>query len=270
MRFANKLYYYDHGARDIYAYYLYDTGQMRPTEGVAADVRDWFDAISPQRVSEIAFTPVVASARNEVWMRIPMATGSTFLVLDGTKGEWLRRDQGGDPCAPAVYGDGVYSAQGNKILMEYGGNGFDGEFRGSEYLFNIINLDSDSNLKIPKFPVIFTLDSSVENDFFVEFTYDDNPERRKVKRLAKKYRAGSLVWVDDDEDLEGGEWTDDDEDTAHGVWTDNSSYNILLSLPGLLPYKQLQIRIFTSEEGQAFAVKRIEMKRVKVKTKTIV
>ena len=43
----------------------------------------------------------------------------------------------------------------------------------------------------------------------------------------------------------------------------------MFNLAGLLNFKQLQIRIFTEEKGQEFGIKRLELKRVKFKTKTI-
>ena len=50
LRFDNKLFYYDHFARNVFAYYLYDSGQTRPTDGLANDIKKYFDII-PNGVS---------------------------------------------------------------------------------------------------------------------------------------------------------------------------------------------------------------------------
>lgn len=51
------------------------------------------------------------------------------------------------------------------ILREYQTSNFADEFIGAEYLANIINVGSDSNMKVPKMPLILTLDFNQENDF---------------------------------------------------------------------------------------------------------
>ena len=268
LRFDNKVFYYDHKARNIFAYYLYDVGQTRPTDGFGDNVRRYFNQIDETKFNRIYLLPFISEQKNEIWLKLPTVSGSIILVLDYTKGEWLVRDEQ-SIVSFLTFNNAVYSSFENKILREYLDSTFNGEFRGAEYLFNIVNCGSDSNLKIPKYPIILTLDSAYHNDFYIDFTYNDNPETTKTKHISRGYPSNVLIWVDNDDDLSGGWWSDDDADTTGGVWIDNNSYNVLLRVPNLLPFKQLQMRIYTLESPQDFGIKRIEMKRVKIKTKTM-
>ena len=189
------------------------------------------------------------------------------MILDYLKNEWVIRDVSGLN-AMMLYDGAIYTATGNKMYREYLGNSFNGEFRPAEYLMNIINVGSDSNLKIPKLPIIFTFDSKYANNFYIEFTYDDKPDRRKLKKISKDGDK-FLIWCEDANDEEGGYWAEDENDEAGGIWGRDDSLNVTYSLTGTMPFKQLQMRIFTKEINEEFGIKRIEMKKVKVKTKTI-
>ena len=117
-------------------------------------------------------------------------------------------------------------------------------------------------------PLILTLDFNQENDFFIELTYDDNPERKQTKRVVKT-SEGYLIWALSSDDENGGLWAKDKNDAAGGMWFDKNRNTVMFNLAGLRHFKQLQIRIYTSEVGQEFGIKRLELKRVKVKTKTL-
>lgn len=71
------------------------------------------------------------------------------------------------------------------------------------------------------------------------------------------------------DDEKGGLWAKDKNDAAGGMWFDKNRNTVMFNLAGLRHFKQLQIRIYTSEAGQEFGIKRLELKRVKVKTKTL-
>lgn len=268
IRFDNKLYYYDHFARNVFAYYLYDNGQTRPTNGLANEVKVCFDKIDPERLDELQMAGFTLEERSEIWFKLPKKGGGTLvLIWDYLKNEWLERDQP-EVASMLMWDNLICTTGGSKIRQEYLGNTFDGEFRPAEYLMNIINVGSDSNLKIPKLPIIFTFDSRYSNNFYIELTYDDKPERKKLKKIEKnndKY----LVWAYQEDDETGGYWALDEQDEAGGLWARDDSLNVTYSLAGTLPFKQLQLRIFTQEVNQGFGIKRIEMKKVKVKTKTV-
>lgn len=268
LKIDNKLLYFDYQARNVYAYYLIDTGQTRPTNGIANDVIEFFSSIDTTRMQEIQTISYINGDRSEIWFKLPYLGKNKIIIYDLLKSEWVEREAQEDLRALALIGNQLYSASGNDILNEYLTTTFNEEFKGSEYLTNIINIGSDSNLKIPKMPLIITLDFNKENDFYLEVKYDDNPDRTQVKRVVKTTK-GYLIWAKDEEDPDGGIWATDEDDPDGLMWFDKNRYSIMFNLAGLRPFKQMQIRLYTAEPGQEFGIKRLEFKRVRVKTKTL-
>lgn len=268
IKFDNKLFYYDNEAKNVFAYYLLDSGQTRPTDGLANNIIEYFDDLAKARINEIEIVSYVSGSRSEIWFKMPSAAENKILIYDYLKGEWIERKAESDIRGLAVIDGALYSASGTKILKEYVGNTFNGEFISAEYKMNIINIGSDSNLKVPKMPLIMTLDFDYDNDFYIEFIYDDRIDRSKIKRVIK-IPKNYLIWAKDKDDEGGGFWATDKEGANGGIWCPNNKNNVMFNLAGLLNFKQLQIRIFTKEAPQEFGIKRIELKRVKMKTKTI-
>ncbi len=268
IRFDNKLFYYDYLAKNVFAYYLIDTGQTRPTDGLANNVIEFFDGIYSDRINEIEVVPYISGERSEIWFKLPYLDKNKILIFDYLKKEWIERSPQDDIRALSVIDGFLYSASGENILREYLTSRFGDEFIPAEYKMNVINVNSDSNLKVPKMPLIFTLDFDRDNDFFIEFVYDDKPEKPKIKRVVKLVK-GYLIWSKNEEDENGGLWAESFDDENGGIWVSSDKNTVMFNLAGLLNFKQLQIRIYTQEEGQEFGIKRMELKRVKIKTKTI-
>jgi hypothetical protein len=268
IKFDNKLFYYDDVAKNVFAYYLLDSGQTRPTEGLANNVIDYFKDIFRSRIKEIELVSFVVNNKSEIWFKMPYLGKNVIIVYDYLKGEWTERVAQSDIRAISVIDGALYSASNTKILKEYLSDYFDGEFMPSEYKMNVINVGSDSVLKVPKMPLILTLDFDYDNDFYIEFIYDDRPDRSKIKRVVKLNKS-YLIWAKSYDDENGGFWAIDENDENGGIWVDGDKNTVMFNLAGLLNFKQLQIRIFTEEKGQEFGIKRIELKRVKFKTKTI-
>lgn len=268
IKFDNKLFYYDNIAKNVFAYYLLDSGQTRPTDGLANNVIDFFVGLYQDKLSEIEVISYVSGDRSEIWFKLPYLDENKILIYDYLKQEWIERKAQDDIKALAVVNGGLYSATGTKLLKEYLTTSFDGVYIPAEYKMNVINLNSDSNLKVPKMPLIMTLDFDYENDFYIEFIYDDRPDRSKVKHIVK-LGSGYLIWSKSADDENGGLWALDENDPAGGIWVDQDKNNVMFNLAGLLNFKQLQIRVYTEESPQEFGIKRFELKRVKTKTKTI-
>lgn len=268
VKFDNKIFYYDGKAQNVFAYYLIDTGQTRPTNGLADNVIGFFSGTDGSRAEQMEIVPYISGDRSELWFKLPYLDGDKILIYDYLKSEWVERQQQQYVKGLSVIGGSLYSADGNKILREYMTSDFAGTFIPAEYKMNIINIGSDSNLKVPKMPLILTLDFDYENDFFMEFIYDDRPERSKTKRIVK-FAKEYLIWANGEKDEIGGLWAEDEGDEVGGMWLSEDKNTVMFNLAGLLNFKQLQIRIYTAEAGQEFGIKRIELKRVKLKTKTI-
>lgn len=271
IKFDNKLYYYDRASKNIFAYYLYDSGQIRPSDGVASNIFEEFNDVDNTRIKETQFFPVLVENRNEIWFKVPVKGGlNKVLILNYTLGEWVARTEQ-KITKVMIYNDELYSCFDNHILKEYNGENYGNEFIPSHYEFNVINLGSDATLKSCKGRIFFTLDTTdedgddIENDFYIQFIRDGNEMRSKIKRISKKIPDDTLIWVNDDEDLSGGYWVEDDEDKRGNVWLRISRYDQLLKLPPIAPFKQLKIKIFTAFAGQRFAIKRIEFAKINVK-----
>jgi len=268
VKFDNKLFYFDYKSKNVFAYYLIDVGQTRPTDGLANDVMSYFDGLDTTRFDEIEAVSYVSGERSEIWFKLPYLSGDKILIYDYLKQEWICRLAQDDIKAFMTYGDNLYSASGNNSLLEYRTDKFAGVFKVSEYKTNLINLGSDSNLKVPKMPLIITLDSDKTNDFYMELIYDEDPTRKQLKRIVKN-PDGYLVWAKSADDEDGGVWALSKDDENGLMWYDEEMGAVMYDLSGLYPFKRLQIRIYTQEDGQQFGIKRLEFKRVRTVKKTL-
>ena len=268
IKFDNKLFYYDNVAKNVFAYYLLDSGQTRPTDALANNVLSYFDELDSERLNEIELISYVYGNKSEIWLKLPSAESNRILIYDYLNGEWTERKAQDDIRAFALIRGGLYSASGTKILKEYVSSTFDGVYIPSEYKMNVINLKSDSNIKVPKMPLILTLDYDCENDFYMEFIYDDMPDKSRTKHIVKLIK-GYLIWSKSENDEEGGRWALDENDENGGIWVSSDKNTVMFNLDGVLHFKQLQIRIYTLESPEEFAIKRLELKRVRIKTKSL-
>lgn len=265
IKFDNKVFYYDPLAKNIFAYYLYDSGQTRPTDGLANNIMKYLSQINVNKTDELVFKTFISGDKSEIWVKVPTMAGQYMLIFDYLKQEWLLRDM---PVVESLasIGGALYTTVGSRILKEYSGNTYNEEFIPCEYKCNIINLSSDSNLKIPKMPIIITFDNEYTNNLWIELTLDDDPQKVTLKRIEK---SGDeyLIWANEDGSI-GGEWANDDGSEGY-YWNYDNSRNVTHNIFGFIPFKQVQIRFFTEKLGDEFGIKRIEIKRVKVKTKTV-
>lgn len=268
IKFDNKLFYYDHIAKNVFAYYLLDSGQTRPTDGLANNVISFFEDIDNTRLNEIELISYIYGNKNEIWLKIPGKERNIILIYDYLNSEWIERQAQDDIRAFALIRGGLYSASGTKILKEYLGSTFDGTYIPSEYLMNVINLGSDSNIKVPKMPLIMTLDFNYENDFFMEFIYDDIPTKSRKKHIIKLLK-GYLIWSKTETDEGGGKWAIDETDPDGSLWVSSEKNTVMFNLDNILHFKQMQIRIYTEYSPQEFAIKRLEFKRIRQKAKSL-
>lgn len=268
IKFDNKLFYYDHKSKNVFAYYLLDIGQTRSTDGLANNVIHYFDDINAKALNEIEIVSYVSGNRSEMWFKIPTINGNKILIFDYLNSEWIERKAQADIRALSLIKGGLYSAYGTKILKEYVGSTFDGMPIEAEYKMNVFNLNSDSNIKVLKMPLVLTLDFDYENDFFMEFIYDDVPEKSKHKHIVKLIK-NYLIWSKNQDDENGGIWAINQEDDVGGIWLSGDRNSVMFNLEGIHHFKRLQIRIYTQLANQEFGINRLEFKRVGVKTKTL-
>ena len=268
IKFDNKLFYYDHNAKNVFAYYLLDVGQTRPTNGLANNVIHYFEDIDVTRLNQIEFISYVYANKSELWFKFPTTQGNKILIFDYINAEWLERKAQEDICAFVKIKGSLYSAYKTKIVKEYTGSDFDGRFIPAEYKTSVINLNSDSNIKIPKMPLILTFDFNYENDFFIELIYDDKSEKSEHKHIVKLLK-GYLVWSKDETDTNGGSWALNHDDTNGNNWVSSDKNSVMFNLDSIHHFKRLQIRFYTKEKAQEFGVKRLEFKKIRFKTKSL-
>ncbi len=265
LKFDNKLFYYDPVAKNIFAYYLYDSGQMRPSDGLGNQVLNLWSQIDPNRLDEVALKGYVSGPYSEIWASLPLQSDDKILIFDYPRGEWVVRDMG-PVKALTVYQKEMFAAVGGSIVKERSGDSVLGDFVESSYTCHPIDLGSDSNLKVPKMPLILTFDDSASNNFSLEIMLDNDPKTKRVKRIEKSGDA-FLIWATEDGSV-GGEWAMDD-GTGGYYWNFDDALEQTFNLYGLLPFKQLRLRFFTEKPGDSFAIRRLELKRVKIKTKML-
>ena len=102
----------------------------------------------------------------------------------------------------------------------------------------------------------------------MEFIYDDIPEKSKVRHIVKLLK-GYLIWSKDNADENGGSWALNQEDELGGIWLSGDRNSVMFNLDAIRHFKRLQIKIYTKDPLQEFGIKRIEFKRVRLKTKTL-
>ena len=110
---------------------------------------------------------------------------------------------------------------------------------------------------------------NIKGELVIDFKYDDDDKKIKTKRI-EKINSDFFIWSLDEEETDPRRmWALDKNDEEHGFWVKADSRNVTVNSVVPLTFKQLQLRFYTMEEGDGFFIKRVELKRVKIKTKTV-
>lgn len=244
------LFFYDPKQKNIYYMTITDTGQTRPTGPVAKEIQSYF-----AHVKNVRMTSCIYATRNEIWLKID----DNLLIFDYTQQEWIKRAEQ-DITAIALIQNNVYTAYSNHVYVENVNLDFDGVFFPAEYKATMINLGSNSNLKKQKTPLLIVVDNNYVNDFWVELTVNGkkkNPKHIKVPIVASGYYAGN---EDEATDL-------NTYGTAKYSGNDDYAKKVVeVSTPQT--WYTLAFRIYTDALEQGFFINSIELKNIKIKTKT--
>ena len=125
-------------------------------------------------------------------------------------------------------------------------------------------MGTDSSLKLPQYRGVITFDNSENIDFYVDYMLDNNPDTLKTHRVIKQFGGNMARWTDDDDDLSQGHFTDDDDDTSGGIWFDGTDWRTTFIIERPAKFRQLKIRFYTKGSDQHFAIKRFELKNIKI------
>lgn len=265
VKFMNKVYYYDHLGKNVFNYYLYDSGQTRPSEALGHAVMKYWNEINSHRLQEVSLSVVSDAERNELWFSVPIQSGSLVLIFKALLNEWVVRDMG-PASAWRVIENALYCANNSSIYRENMTETSDGEFFQSVYACHTVNLGSDSNLKIPTMPLVLTLDDRYSNNFSIDIVLDEDPLKTKKIRVEKKSDA-FLIWANEDGTV-GGEWANEDGSNGY-YWHFDDAFNKVQNVYKMLPFKQMRLKFYTEKPGDSFGIQKMELKRVKIKRKTI-
>lgn len=249
------LFFYDNRQKNIYYYTQNDYGQMILGEPVAPEIQKYFSDIN--RLQMVSY---IGNNRSEIWV----ITNNNKLIYDFFIGEWSERN-----CQELnsyfVYDNDVYSVSDSKCLREKVGNIgiFDGDFYGSEYKTQIINLGSFSNMKEMEFQPLLSVATDYNNTFYIDCQIDG---RKTKSKYIKMYNNGA-VWGDDSPQ---DEFTPDNELWDVQIYPSEGE-SLIQQVKGkfISNWYYLQFSFRTEEVGDDFSVNCMELKGITQETDTI-
>jgi hypothetical protein len=268
------LFFYDDRQKNVYYLQATDTtGQIRPTGPVAKEIQSFF-----KNIYRFKMYSCIYNNRNEVWCII----NDKILIFDYVNQEWVERKQQNnlyeindiEVINNSVYSAGVYyeiikNEDGeiiNKIIhgniyIENVNNDFNGTYFPCVYQTTFINVASNTNLKKQKTPLLITLNSNFVNKFYVQLTINNKAKNPKKVFLE---RVSTGIYANED-----GTSTDPRTKFGTAKYSPENTYKktvVEISTPQT--WYTMGIKIFTKELGQGFFITSMELKNMKVKTKT--
>lgn len=256
---GTDLYFYDDTKKGVFSFQQVVNGDKTLGDNIAEDIQEELLQVSMKDLHLIRSLSVVTSDRNEVWFLLPITSSYTsngvtkeasiIMIFDYIRGEWIKRK-----CQKinsiAVYNGNLYSG-GEHIYAEYQGFDFNGDYIGAYYTCSIMNLGSDNTLKITKFPPRATLDGERKCHFWVRYTKNYNPLKSVKEKEIQSKTQRSIAYYD-----KGYRYDDE--------WIYAISTNAILKLPSST-FKALEIKFYTKDKSQSFALKTLEFSKIKVK-----
>ncbi len=248
------LFFYDNNQKNIYYLSATDTtGQIKPAGPVAKEIQSYFSEIKSFKMFSCIY-----NTRNEIWCLI----NNNILIYDYAQQEWVTRQEQ-ELNTVALIENTVFSGgSNNKIYVESENVDYSGQFFPSIYKTTYINAGSNSNLKKQKTPLLITLNTDYVNDFWVQLTINNkekNPKRVKV------YQNRQGVYGPEDDSVKPLPIN------IFGIarYSEEKTYSktvVEISTPQT--WYTLGIKIFTDTMGQGFYIQSMELKNIKMKTKT--
>ncbi|MCM1003572.1 MAG: hypothetical protein NC408_04450 [Candidatus Gastranaerophilales bacterium] len=248
------LFFYDNNQKNIYYLSATDTtGQIKPAGPVAKEIQSYFSDIKSFKMYSCIY-----NTRNEIWCLID----KNILIYDYAQNEWVTRQEQ-DLNSLALIENTIFSGgTNNNVYVESENIDYSGQFFPSVYKTTYINAGSNSNLKKQKTPLLITLNTDYVNDFWVQLTINNkakNPKRVKV------YQSRQGVYGPEDDNVEPLPIN------IFGIarYSEEKTYQktvVEISTPQT--WYTLGVKIFTDTMGQGFYIQSMELKNIKMKTKT--
>ncbi len=250
---GTQLYFYDDTKKAVFSFSQVINGDKTLSDNLAEDVQPYFSEIYDWQVNEIRMCSVIQYNKNEIWFLLPSVNDglSDILIYDVLHSQWIHRKS--QKINSMIMLDNLlHSVSDKKILKEYSGENFDGEFIPAYYTCAPLNLTVDNMMKSFYAPPRVTLDADFNNDFMVRYVKDNNYTKKyETKHIALRPLKNYFTW---DVSL----W---DVDTM--LRPPQADY--IRRLPTAY-FRNLEITFFTEQLSQGFSVKNMEITRIKGKT----
>lgn len=237
------LFFYDDKQKNIYYIQITDTGQTRPAGPAAKEIQSYF-----QQVKSFKMFSCIYNTRNEIWCLV----NDQVLIYDYFRNEWTTRQEQPISTVDLINNTVMSGGQYGKVYVENINLDFDGMFFPAIYQTTFINIGSNSNLKKQKTPLLLVINDNYENDFWVQLTCngkEKNPKKVKVLRKNTSYYDEATY-----------------DKSTFSVENPYAKRVVEISTPQT--WYTLGIKIYTEQLGQGFYINSMELKNIKVKTKT--
>lgn len=248
---GSELYFYDDTKKSIFSFKQVINGDKTLSDNLAIDIQSILVEIKKDQLNSIRAMSVIMEDHNEIWFLLPNkdANYSTIIIFDYVRGEWLKRKSQRINCFCMCNYQTFSGGNNGKLYKEYTGNSFDGEFIQNYYHCSPLFLDEMNTLKVLKFPPRATLDLPFDNDFYVSYVKNfDTFRTPKVKQVKAKYK-NVMIW--------------DESEWSSLAWLMNKT-NCIVKFPNAT-FKSLEIQIYTQDLTQNFAIRNMELTKIKVK-----
>lgn len=247
------LFFYDDNQKNVYYLTATDTtGQIKPTGPVAREIQSYF-----KRIEQFKMYSCIYDNRNEVWCLI----NDNILIFDYAQQEWVTRQEQKINGLALIDNSILTAGENGVIYIENVNDDFHGAYYPSVYQTTFINVASNTNLKKQKTPLLITVNSNFTNKFYVQLTINNkakNPKKVFLERISTGIYA-----------KEDGTSTDPRTKFGTAKYSPENTYKktvVEISTPQT--WYTMGIKIFTEELGQGFFITSMELKNMKVKTKT--
>jgi len=249
------LFFYDNNQKNVYYIQNIDSGQIRPAGPVAREIQSHF-----RDVKKFKMFSCVYNNKNEVWCLV----NDEILIYDYVQQEWVQRTEQNINTI-CLISNVVYSGGDSGIIFAEGyGSTFNGGFFPAEYKTTFINLGTNTNLKKQKTPLLIVVNDNEINDFWVELTVNNKTKNPKKVKVAAKVSGYYIENEDPTEIIPNPK-------THYGTAIyggDNTYSKRVVEISTPQTWYTMGIRIYTDTQGQGFSINSMELKNIKMKTKT--
>ena len=247
------LFFYDNNQKNVYYLSATDTtGQIKPNGPVAKEVQSYFN-----KVDRFKMYSCVYDNNNEIWCLI----NDKILIYDYARNEWVARQEQHINSITLIDNTILSAGENGVVYAEFTNSDFAGAYFPSVYETTFINAGSNTNLKKQKTPLLLTLNGNFVNKFFVQLIINNKPKNPKEIKLNK---ASTGIYAKED-------GTSTDPRTKYGTAKyspENTYKKTVVEISTPQTWYTMGIKIYTEELGQGFYITSMELKNMKVKTKT--